>query len=166
MDLQDFTKRKEAIEYINSPLLIVAGPGTGKTTVLIEKVLFLVKKGYDPNKILVSTFTNKSAEELKERLRKTLGDSVENMQISTIHSFCQKMLETFPEYHNFGNIFKVLDDLDQFIYVNKNIWNYGLKDHINEINVSDLINFYNKCTENNVSPSKLVSYYKDNKKAI
>lgn len=157
--------QEDAVKYCDGPLLIVAGPGSGKTTVLIEKVLYLVKNGYDPNKILVSTFTNKSAEELKDRLRKVLGDSVENMQISTIHSFCQKMLETFPEYHNFGNVFKVLDDLDQFLYVNKNIWNYGLKDYINEISVSELINFYNKCTENNVSPSKLVSYYKDNKKS-
>lgn len=157
--------QEDAVKYCDGPLLMVAGPGSGKTTVLIEKVLYLVKNGCDPNKILVSTFTNKSAEELKDRLRKVLGDSVENMQISTIHSFCQKMLETFPEYHNFGNIFKVLDDLDQFLYVNKNIWNYGLKDYINEISVSELINFYNKCTENNVSPLKLVSYYKENKKS-
>lgn len=127
--------------------------------------MYLVNKGFNPNKILVSTFTIKTADELKERLRKKLGDQVENMQISTIHSFCQKMLETFPEYHNFGNIFDVLDDLDQFIFVNKHYWNYGLKDFAKEIDVEELINFYNKCTENDVNPAKLVKYYKDNKKS-
>lgn len=151
----------EAINYFDSPLLIVAGPGTGKTKVLTEKIILLIeKKGFDPNRILVSTFTNKGADELKNRLRKKLGDKVETMQISTIHSFCQKMLETFPEYHNLGNIFKVLDDLDQFIYVNKNYWNYGLKDYIKDIDVNELINFYNKCTENNVDPKSLVKELK------
>tara|TARA_Y100000310_G_C20489366_1_gene718425 strand:- start:533 stop:862 length:330 start_codon:yes stop_codon:yes gene_type:complete len=86
-------QQKKAIEYINSPLLIVAGPGTGKTRVIIEKVLHLIKIGFDPNKILVSTFTIKAAEELKDRLREKVGNKVENMQISTIHSFCQTMLD-------------------------------------------------------------------------
>lgn len=150
----------KAIEYLDSPLLIIAGPGTGKTKVLVEKVLHLVNKNYDSNRILVSTFTTKAADELKDRLRKQLGDDVENMQISTIHSFCQKILQSFPEYHNFGNVFEVLDDLDQFIYVNKNYWNYGLKDYVKDIDVVELINFYNKCTENDVDPTELVKHFK------
>jgi len=156
-------QQRKAIEYVESPLLIVAGPGTGKTRVLTEKVIYLVKeKGFDPNRILVSTFTVKASEELKERLRESLGDDVENMQISTIHSFCEKMLQSFPEYHNFGNIFSVLDELDQFIFVNKNYWNYGLREYASEINVDELIIFYNKCTENDVNPKELVEYCKNN----
>lgn len=158
IDLTD--QQQKAVDYVDGPLLIVAGPGTGKTKVLTEKVNNLVEKGYDPNRLLVSTFTVKAAEELKDRLRQKLGDKVESMQISTIHSFCQKMLQTFPEYHNFGNVFIVLDDLDQFIYVNKNYWNYGLRDFVKEIYVDELINFYNKCTENDVDPSELSKYYK------
>ncbi|MBU0459565.1 MAG: ATP-dependent helicase [Nanoarchaeota archaeon] len=161
-DIKPTEQQQKAIEFIDSPLLIVAGPGTGKTRVLTEKVLYLVNKGYNPNRILVSTFTIKSAEELKDRLRKKLGDTVENMQISTIHSFCQKMLQSFPEYHNFGNVFGVLDDLDQFIYVNKHYWNYGLKDYVKDIDVEELINFYNKCTENDVDPAELVKHCKRN----
>ncbi|KKH47542.1 ATP-dependent DNA helicase [Methanosarcina sp. 1.H.A.2.2] len=154
-------QQKKAIKYVDGPLLIVAGPGTGKTSVLVEKIVYLVEdRGFDPNRILVSTFTIKSAEELKDRLRVKLGDKVESMQISTIHSFCNKMLQTFPEYHNFGNVFNVLDDLDQFIYVNKNYWNYGLKEFASDIDVDKLINFYNKCTENDVNPSELAKYHK------
>ncbi len=158
IDLTD--QQRKAVEYVEGPLLIVAGPGTGKTKVLTEKVIHLVETGYDPNRLLVSTFTIKASEELKDRLRKQLGDKVESMQISTIHSFCQKMLQTFPEHHNFGNVFTVLDDLDQFIFVNKNYWNYGLRDFVRDIEVDELINFYNKCTENDVDPSELAKYYK------
>jgi len=154
-------KQKKAIEHIGSPLLIVAGPGTGKTKVLIEKIVYLVKeKEIDPNKILVSTFTIKSSNELKERLRKRVGDDVEGMQISTIHSFCKKMLETFPEYLSYGNLFEIMDELDQFIFVNKNIWNFGLKDYIKDIKVDSLINFYNRATENDVDPDKLIKKLK------
>ncbi len=161
MDLRP--QQRPAVEYCDGPLLVIAGPGTGKTRVLTEKVKYLVnQKNVDPNKILVSTFTVKAAEELKDRLRKSLSTPVENMQISTIHSFCQKMLQTFPEYHNFGNIFTVLDDLDQFIYVNKNLWNYGLSDYIKDIDVTELINFYNRCTENNVDPKELVKHVRKN----
>lgn len=162
-EIQLTPEQEKAVKYTESPLLIVAGPGTGKTRVLTEKVVFLVKeKGFDPNSIIVSTFTIKAAEELKERLRKKLGDKVESMQISTIHSFCEKMLQTFPDHHNFGNVFDVLDDLDQYMFVNKNIWNYGLKEYYQEIDVDELINFYNKATENDVDPQQLIDFTKKN----
>lgn len=155
------TKQKKAIKHTHTPLLIVAGPGTGKTRVIIEKVIYLVEeKNIDPNRILVSTFTIKAANELKERLRKRLGDDVEGMQISTIHAFCKKMLEMFPEHLSYGNLFEVMDELDQFIFVNKNIWNFGLKDYIKEIKVDSLINFYNRATENDVDPDKLIEKLK------
>jgi len=155
-------QQQKTVEHIHTPLLIVAGPGTGKTRVLIEKINYLIENGFNPNRILVSTFTIKAAEQLKDKLRIKLGDKVESMQISTIHSFCHKMLQSFPEYHNFGNIFDVLGELDQFLYVNRNYWNYGLREYVNEINVEDLINFYNKCTENNVNPKELIKYYEKN----
>ena len=62
------TQQQKAVDYTEGPLLIVAGPGTGKTRVIIEKVLNLIKKGFDPNRLLVSTFTIKAAEELKDKL--------------------------------------------------------------------------------------------------
>jgi DNA helicase-2/ATP-dependent DNA helicase PcrA len=66
----DFTKnQKEAIEYFDSPLLIVAGPGAGKTGVLINKVDYLInKKNISPSNIIITTFTIKAAEELRKRI--------------------------------------------------------------------------------------------------
>jgi len=123
-----------------------------------------VNEGYDPQKILVSTFTIKAAEEIKDRIRIQLGDKAENIQISTIHSFCRKMLQLFPEYYDFGVVFEVLDELDQFIYINKNYkWKYRLNDFKDEVDIEELINFYNRATENNVSAKKLIRYLKKNK---
>lgn len=157
----------DAIKYVESPLLVVAGPGTGKTRTIIEKVVYLVEElGYDPNKLLVVTFTIKAADELKDRLRKRLGDRVETMQISTIHSFCQRMLEMFPEYHNYGSVFEVMDELDQFIYVDNNYRGFGLNGIEERLEtgkrirfVDKLTNFYNLLTENDIDPIALKTYY-------
>ncbi|KKN02762.1 hypothetical protein LCGC14_1114480 [marine sediment metagenome] len=73
------------------------------------------------------------------------------------------MLQTFPEYFQYGIVFDVLDELDQFMYITKNYWNYGLKDYIQDISLEDLIIFYNKCTENNVSPNNLIRYLRQTK---
>ena len=89
-------KQKDCVEFDeNRPLLIEAGPGTGKTFVLIEKIKHLLKKGEDPSSFLVITFTIKAAEELKNKLLiDEIGlKDVNKMQISTIHSFCLKLLE-------------------------------------------------------------------------
>ena len=156
-------QQEKAIQYIDTPLLIVAAPGTGKTRVIIQKIIYLVDElGYDPNRLLVSTFTIKAANELKERLRVNLGDKVENMQISTIHSFCRTMLETFPEQLSFGNLFEVMDELDQFLFVNKHYWGFGLREFIGDIDPAELVTFYNKATENNVDPDELVKYVRQN----
>lgn len=163
MNFSELTpQQKEAVEYCDGPLLLVAGPGTGKSRVLIEKVLYLVtKKSYDPNKILVSTFTIKAAEELRDRLRKRLGDKVETMQISTIHSFCQTMLEDYSEFHRLGSTFSVLDEEDQYIFVkSKYGYQFGLKDFIQPYEVSSLINTFNTLSENNVDSLDLVEHLK------
>jgi Superfamily I DNA and RNA helicases len=110
--------QKEAVKYNKGPLLIIAGPGTGKTRVLIEKVAYLIKKEKtDPESILVITFTEKAAEELKNRLTKCIGLDVESMQVSTIHSFCNKILHEYNEYHEFGADFDILDEDSQLIFI-------------------------------------------------
>jgi len=157
--------QKEAVKYTDGPLLIIAGPGTGKTRVLIEKVLYLIQeKRIKPNKILVSTFTVKAAEELKDRLRLQVGNKVETMQISTIHSFCQTMLEEFSEYHRLGAAFNVLDEEDQYIFIkSRYAFTFGLKDYIKPYEISTLINTFNKLSENNIDPDKLIEYLKRTK---
>ncbi len=96
VELDDY--QKEAVEYIGKPLLINAGPGAGKTRVIIERVLYLIENGAVPESILVITFTNKAAEELRERFKKDTKlevNIINKMRISTIHSFCRSILFDF-----------------------------------------------------------------------
>ena len=90
--------QKDAVEYIGKPLVINAGPGAGKTRVIIERVLYLIENGALPESILVITFTNKAAEELRERFKKDTKlelNVINQMRISTIHSFCRSILADF-----------------------------------------------------------------------
>jgi len=87
--------QQKVIDYGRGTLLVEAGPGSGKTTVIVERIKELVKKGVDPESFLVITFTTKAADNLKFKLRKELSNSdVLKMQISTIHSFCLEYLKS------------------------------------------------------------------------
>jgi len=87
--------QKNVIEFGKGTLLVEAGPGSGKTTVIVERIKELIKNGVDPESFLVITFTTKAADNLKYKLRKELSNStVLKMQISTIHSFCLEYLKS------------------------------------------------------------------------
>jgi DNA helicase II / ATP-dependent DNA helicase PcrA len=84
-------QQKEAVEHFGSPLLVLAGAGSGKTKVITHKIAWLIqKKGIKPNRILAITFTKKAAREMQERVEKLL--SVKPRWISTFHSFCARLL--------------------------------------------------------------------------
>ncbi|MDE5285161.1 MAG: UvrD-helicase domain-containing protein, partial [Buchnera aphidicola] len=80
--------QKYAIECINGPCLILAGAGSGKTKVIINKIIYLIKScQYQPENIVAVTFTNKAAHEIKKRLKKYLNTrQIKNIMISTFHS--------------------------------------------------------------------------------
>lgn len=92
--------QREAVEYTDKPLVINAGPGAGKTRVIIERVCYLLDEGADPESVLVITFTNKAADELRERFKKDTKldlNTINKMRISTIHSFCRSILREFSD---------------------------------------------------------------------
>jgi len=83
--------QEKAVTHTSSPLLIVAGPGSGKTTVITERVIHLVKNGHKASAILCLTFSEKATNEMEERLEKLID--ITDMQISTFHSFAKTILE-------------------------------------------------------------------------
>ena len=107
----NYTKEQlEAINFLDNNLLISASAGSGKTQVLLEKVIYLIEKGYDLNNILLVTFTNLASNEMKSKLENLLSskfnetgderffDALKNINcanISTIHSFCQKLVKEY-----------------------------------------------------------------------
>lgn len=99
--------------------MILAGPGSGKTEVLTWRVVHLVRAGLaDPEHTLVTTFTNKAAEQLKDRIRARLPEiNVESMQVSTMHSFCARLLRDHADEAPLEPGFQVLDAESQFLFV-------------------------------------------------
>ena len=92
--------QRQAVEYAGKSLVINAGPGAGKTRVIIERVVNLINNGAEPESILVITFTNKAADELRERFKKDTKlelNVINQMRISTIHSFCRSILSDFSD---------------------------------------------------------------------
>jgi DNA helicase-2/ATP-dependent DNA helicase PcrA len=91
-------EQREAAETTEGPVIVIAGAGTGKTKTLIHRVATLLKKGVPPTNIMVVTFTNKAASEIKERLEEMIGDAAEHVTAGTFHSIVyHKVLKKYPE---------------------------------------------------------------------
>ena len=84
--------QREAVTYKNGPLMVIAGPGSGKTRVLTFRIAHLIQEGVDPFNILALTFTNKSAREMKERITHIVGNEGRNIWMGTFHSVFARIL--------------------------------------------------------------------------
>ena len=121
MDLSTLNdKQKEAVEWPEGPLLVLAGAGSGKTRVLTTKLAYLVEeKGVNPYNILAITFTNKAAKEMKERAFKMLGSDAYHMQISTFHSLGLLLIRENYDKLGFDKNFTILDSDDSLTVIKK-----------------------------------------------
>jgi len=118
-------EQTEAITHTGSPLLVIAGPGSGKTSVIIQRVLYLLKNGLKPSEILCLTFSEKAAEEMKQRLEK-LTD-ITDMDISTFHSFAKQVLEDNILDSGIGMSSGVASRSTQLVWGLKNIDNFAFE---------------------------------------
>ena len=92
-------KQKEAVEYLDGPLLVLAGPGTGKTQLLSEKVAYILKNtDTNPENILCMTFTETGAANMRERLKTIVGKEGAKVNISTYHAFGSEILAQYKNY--------------------------------------------------------------------
>ena len=105
-------EQKEAVEYVNGPLLVLAGAGSGKTKVLTSRIAYLIEHGISPYNILAITFTNKAAAEMKSRVIKLIGGEASSMQISTFHSFGLRLIRENNTYLGLGSNFAIFDTED------------------------------------------------------
>lgn len=107
-------KQKEAAEYIDGPLLILAGAGSGKTRVLTYKIAYLLEQNLvKPWEILAITFTNKAAKEMKERVEGLIGSNGNDIWLGTFHSICVRILKREIELIGYGRDFNIFDELDK-----------------------------------------------------
>jgi DNA helicase-2/ATP-dependent DNA helicase PcrA len=107
--------QREAVEAAEGPILVVAGPGSGKTRVLTHRVAYLIKHyGVSPYRIMAVTFTNKAAREMKERLHRLLGRQLRQITIGTFHATCVRILRREAQHLPYDRNFIIYDDGDQF----------------------------------------------------
>jgi len=139
LDLKKLNKeQKEAVVYKKGPLLIVAGAGTGKTTVITQRIAYLIEKGEakpasaksygraKPEEILAVTFTDKAAEEMEERVDKLLPYGYVDLWISTFHSFCERILKEQGLDIGLPTDFKILDPTTSWLLVYRNLDKFKL----------------------------------------
>jgi DNA helicase-2/ATP-dependent DNA helicase PcrA len=114
--------QREAVEAIEGPLLIVAGPGSGKTRVIAHRITYLIKVwGIKPYHILAVTFTNKAAREMKERLYYLLGEAVEDLTLGTFHAICARILRREGSQIGIEPRFVIYDDDDQLSLIKRSL---------------------------------------------
>ncbi len=138
-------KQKEAVENTEGPCLVIAGAGSGKTKVLTYKIAYLLKeKNVKPWNVLAITFTNKAANEMKERTAKLIGENINDLWLGTFHSICVKILRKFIDRLGFDNSFAIFDTTDQKTLV---------KNCLKELNIDSKM-FAEKAVLNEISNAK------------
>jgi len=155
--------QQQAIQYTDGPLLIVAGAGTGKTTVITEKIAYLVEKGLaKPEQIVALTFTEKAAFEMEDRVDERLNLPYNGIQISTFHTFCQRLLEEHGLEIGLPNKFKLVTETDAWLLLREHIYDLDLKyfrplgnpmRHIHEF-----LKHFSKCKDELISPQEYLEY--------
>ncbi len=122
-------KQYEAVINTEGPCLVIAGAGSGKTKVLTHKIAYLIgEKGVLPWNILAITFTNKAANEMKERISNLVGDVAADIWMGTFHSICVRILRRFIDRIGFDSSFIIFDTSDQRTLVKACIKSIGLDD--------------------------------------
>jgi DNA helicase-2/ATP-dependent DNA helicase PcrA len=114
--------QKEAVETISGPVLILAGPGSGKTRVITHRIAYLVKVcGVSPHRIMAVTFTNKAAREMTERLNRLVAGSVKELTLGTFHAICARILRQDGKAIGVDRGFVIYDQEDQLSLVKRSI---------------------------------------------
>jgi len=136
-------KQLEATKTLEGPVIIIAGAGSGKTRVLTHRIAYLISEGIPVDNILAITFTNKAANEMRERVVDLVGEH--EMWISTFHSMCVRILRRHIHHLDYDNNFSIIDEDDR-----KSIIKKIMKDNNIDINLSirQIVNLINRLKHN------------------
>lgn len=146
--------QKEAILTTDGPLIILAGAGSGKTRVLTHRIMYLIKeKKINESNILAITFTNKAANEMKERILNLIGDTTKYIWINTFHAMCLKILRTNIEYLGYKTNFTILDSSEQKRVIKNIIENYKYDN--DQYNPNFILKVISNSKNKNESPENL-----------
>ena len=153
-------RQKEAVLYGDGPLLILAGAGSGKTSVLTKRVAYLIKeRNISPKNIVAITFTNKAAKEMKERIIKEVGKEGYDIQISTFHSFGLRIIKENYEKLGYEKNFTIIDSDDSLTVVKKILKEMGID--TTRFNPKFIKNQISSCKNEMVTPEKYKNLVND-----
>jgi len=147
-------QQRRAIEHVHGPMLVIAGAGTGKTSVLIHRIACLIEQGHaKPEEVLALTYTVAAAGEMRDRVRTLVGKPIHS---ATFHDYCLGLLTRA------GKKFGVLDEKDLWIYLRKRIHELHLQHYVRAANVAqflnDLLGFLSRCHDELVTPENYADY--------
>lgn len=157
-------EQKEAVEHGESPLLVVAGPGTGKTRVITQRIVYLLSEDFSvpgrvplgPENVLALTFTDKAAEEMKRRVAEALPRLSALPTVSTFHAFCYQTLRRWSIDR------RLLDKIDVWIFLRRHMAELGLRYYQKLAEpgafLHDLNEFFSRCQDELIEPADFESY--------
>lgn len=164
-------EQKEAVFYGSGPLLIIAGAGTGKTTVITERIKHLIEKKLAlPNEILALTFTEKAAREMEERVDVALPYGYTQMWISTFHSFCDRILRREALHIGYDPKYKLMTEAETIQLIRKNLFKFDLN-YFRPLGnptkfISGMLQHFSRLQDENITPSEYLDWAKKNKRKI
>ncbi len=157
------TQQKKAVLHKDGPLLVLAGAGSGKTSMMTHRIAHLIKEeGVSPYEILAVTFTNKAAGEMKDRVEALVG-SIKGMWISTFHSACLRILRMHADRIGFSNEFVVYDPADQKTIIRNLMKEKQVEDK--KYNVAYFLSVISDCKEKDMTAEAFIAANQSNPRA-
>jgi DNA helicase-2/ATP-dependent DNA helicase PcrA len=162
-------EQKEAVLCKEGPLLIVAGAGTGKTTVITRRLAYLIETGLAKSQeILAVTFTEKAAGEMEERVDRLLPFGYLDLWVSTFHSFCERILKEYGLDIGLSTDFKLLDETAAWLLVRQNLDKFKL-DYYRPLGnptkfIHALLTHFSRCKDEVIEPKDYLKYADDIKR--
>src|SRR5258706_4184432 len=151
------SEQKKAVEFGEGPLMIIAGAGTGKTTVVTERIKYLISSGKaKPQEILGLTFTEKASREMEARVDVALPYGVTQMWISTFHAFCDRVLRSEAINVGIDPGYKLMTEAETIMFFRKNIFKFDLH-YFRPLGnptkfISGMIGHFSRLKDEDVSP--------------
>lgn len=161
-------EQKKAVIYNKGPLLIIAGAGTGKTTVIVEKIKHIIKKKLArPEQILALTFTEKAASEMVDRVDREMPYGYFQMWISTFHAFADQVLKEEATNIGISPGFRLMTDAEAIIFLRKNLFVFNLNyfrplGNPNKF-IENLIQHFSRLKDENISPDQYIKWARGQK---
>ncbi len=156
-------EQKKAVTYGKGPLLIVAGAGTGKTTVITKRLAWLIEQGRaEPEEILALTFTDKAAGEMEERVNRLVSDSYLDLWVMTFHAFSHRVLIEKGLDIGLPTNFDLLDETDAWLLVRQNLSRFKLE-YYKPLGrptkfIHALVSHFSRCKDQGVTPQGYLAY--------